>query len=74
MERLQWWHLLALVVEFVIANVSLAILWIAHANDLRNTLWRIGGEMGWNSNPRLRIYFYANHRQPPEIPVVWAQR
>ncbi|KAH7024935.1 uncharacterized protein B0I36DRAFT_249788 [Microdochium trichocladiopsis] len=40
----------------------------------RTKLWQTGGDNGWNSDPSLRIYFYANHEEPPEIPLIWSQR
>ncbi|KAI1382928.1 uncharacterized protein F4822DRAFT_421590 [Hypoxylon trugodes] len=63
-----------LVVEFVLAITTMSLLCCAYPEQFRKTLWEIGGENGWNSNPRLRIYFYANYEKPPEIPLVWDQR
>ncbi|OTB01685.1 hypothetical protein M426DRAFT_25449 [Hypoxylon sp. CI-4A] len=51
----------------------MSLLCCAYPERFRKTLWEIGGENGWNSNPRLRIYFYANYQQPPEIPLIWTQ-
>ncbi|KAI1377020.1 hypothetical protein F4677DRAFT_64641 [Hypoxylon crocopeplum] len=63
-----------LVVEFGLVLVTMSLLCCAYPERFRKTLWQIGGENGWNSNPRLRIYFYANYQQPPEIPLIWTQR
>ncbi|KAL7628444.1 hypothetical protein AAE478_002647 [Parahypoxylon ruwenzoriense] len=52
----------------------MSLLCCAYPEQFRKALWQIGGENGWNSNPRLRIYFYANYQQPPEIPLIWTQR
>ncbi|TDZ67534.1 hypothetical protein CTRI78_v002817 [Colletotrichum trifolii] len=52
---------------------ALVLFGIAYPDNLRSRLWRNGGEEGWCSNPRLRIYFYANHEEPPEIPLIWSQ-
>ncbi|KAI1415448.1 hypothetical protein F5Y13DRAFT_144430 [Hypoxylon sp. FL1857] len=64
----------SLVIEFGLVIITMSLLCCAYPERFRKTLWEIGGENGWNSNPRLRIYFYANYQQPPEIPLVWAQR
>ncbi|KAI2617659.1 hypothetical protein GGS26DRAFT_397405 [Hypomontagnella submonticulosa] len=61
-------------IEFGLVTVTLSLLCCAYPERFRKTLWEIGGENGWNSNPRLRIYFYANYEQPPEIPLIWTQR
>ncbi|KAI0834408.1 hypothetical protein F5Y06DRAFT_279187 [Hypoxylon sp. FL0890] len=63
-----------LVAEFGLVITTMSLLCCAYPERFRKTLWEIGGENGWNSNPRLRIYFYANYQQPPEIPLVWTQR
>ena len=65
---------LLLSTEFVLCLVALCVFAHGHTSGLRTALWTVGGEQGWNSNPRLRIYFYANHREPPEIPSVWTER
>ncbi|KAI1133985.1 hypothetical protein F5Y05DRAFT_249496 [Hypoxylon sp. FL0543] len=62
-----------LAIELSLVIVTMSLLCCAYPEWFRKTLWEIGGEHGWNSNPRLRIYFYANHQQPPEIPLVWTQ-
>ncbi|KAI1120955.1 hypothetical protein F5Y10DRAFT_257359 [Nemania abortiva] len=67
-------QLVAFVIEFILAIAAVIIHSIAYPESFRKTLWEIGGEAGWNSNPKLRIYFYANYRQPPEIPLLWTQR
>ncbi|KAI1102757.1 hypothetical protein F4804DRAFT_312129 [Jackrogersella minutella] len=63
-----------LAIEFVLVIATMSLLCCTYPERFRKTLWEIGGENGWNSNPHLRIYFYANYQQPPEIPLVWAQR
>lgn len=63
-----------MVIEFSLVIVTMSLLCCAYPERFRKTLWEIGGQNGWNSNPRLRIYFYANYQQPPEIPLVWTQR
>ncbi|KAK6213792.1 hypothetical protein QIS74_09794 [Colletotrichum tabaci] len=63
-----------LCLEAVVVVGALVLFGVAYPDRLRSRLWRNGGEEGWCSNPRLRIYFYANHEEPPEIPLVWSQR
>ncbi|EQB53344.1 hypothetical protein CGLO_06933 [Colletotrichum gloeosporioides Cg-14] len=63
-----------LCLESVVVFVALALFGIAYPDRFRSRLWRNGGEEGWCSNPRLRIYFYANYEEPPEIPLIWSQR
>jgi hypothetical protein len=54
---------------FTVAN--LALFGIASPNLYRTILWRIGGQMGFNSEPSFVLYAYANYR-PVEIPLVWS--
>lgn len=63
-----------LCLESVVVLGALALFGIAYPDHFRSRLWRDGGEEGWCSNPRLRIYFYANSEEPPEIPLIWSQR
>ncbi|KAI0380594.1 hypothetical protein F5Y04DRAFT_94802 [Hypomontagnella monticulosa] len=65
---------ISLSIEFGLVVITMSLLCCAYPERFRKTLWEIGGENGWNSNPRLRIYFYANYEQPPEIPLIWTQR
>ncbi|KAF9876643.1 hypothetical protein CkaCkLH20_06051 [Colletotrichum karsti] len=63
-----------LCLESVVVIAALVLFGVAYPDRFRSRLWRNGGEEGWCSNPRLRIYFYANHEEPPEIPLIWSQR
>jgi len=54
---------------FTVAN--LALFGIASPNLYRTILWRVGGEMGFNSDPSTVLYAYANYR-PVNIPLVWS--
>ncbi len=74
MGRPQSIQFFSLCAEFIISITALALFLANYAQDQRTRLWEVGGEKGWNSDPRLRIYFYANHREPPEIPLVWSQK
>ncbi|KXH35421.1 hypothetical protein CSIM01_10180 [Colletotrichum simmondsii] len=60
--------------ETVVVFAALVLFGVAYPDRFRSRLWRNGGEEGWCSNPRLRIYFYANHEEPPEIPLIWSQK
>ncbi|KAK7946980.1 uncharacterized protein PG986_011301 [Apiospora aurea] len=59
--------------ELLFSIVTFALFCTAYPDHYRTRLWSIGGEMGWNSNPRLRVYFFANYEDPPEIPMIWSQ-
>lgn len=63
-----------LVVEVCLALLATALFGFAYPNRFRTRLWFNGGVEGWNSNPKSRIYYYANHREPPAIPLIWTQR
>ncbi|KAF6814736.1 hypothetical protein CMUS01_12589 [Colletotrichum musicola] len=65
---------LLLCLESIIVVGALVLFGAAYPDRLRSRLWRNGGEEGWCSNPRLRIYFYANYEEPPVIPLIWSQR
>ena len=41
--------------------------------DYRMQAWRNGGSEGWNSDPKQRIYYYANFEQLPEIATIWTK-
>lgn len=61
-------------VEFSIQLLIFSLFASAYPDRYRSILWLTGGVEGWNSNPELRIYFYANHKEAPEIPWIWTQR
>ncbi|KAF4469555.1 hypothetical protein FALBO_3547 [Fusarium albosuccineum] len=63
-----------ILVEMAISVTAVVLFGLAYPDRFRSRLWENGGEEGWNSNPNHRIYFYANHREPPEIPLLWTQR
>ncbi|KAF7534062.1 hypothetical protein G7Z17_g13425 [Cylindrodendrum hubeiense] len=67
-------YLVLLGLELAIATVAVVLFGLAYPDRFRSKLWGNGGVEGWNSNPNLRIYFYANHIEPPEIPLIWSQR
>jgi hypothetical protein len=63
-----------LMIELCICLSLLILFALGYPERYRSKLWENGGVKGWNSNPNLRIYFYANHKEPPEIPLIWTQR
>ncbi|CAG7560334.1 unnamed protein product [Fusarium equiseti] len=63
-----------ILVELLISIAAFVLFCLEYPTDFRTSLWENGGVEGFNSNPNQRIYFYANHREPPEIPLIWSQR
>jgi len=61
-------------VEAALVGINLFLFSYGYPETVRNSLWEEGGLKLFNSNPRLRIYFYANHLEPPEIPYIWSQK
>lgn len=51
----------------------LVLMGIAQPNWFRTRFWQIGYENGWNSNPNMVLYAYANYEPLPTIPFVWSQ-
>ncbi|KAH6990296.1 hypothetical protein EDB80DRAFT_882295 [Ilyonectria destructans] len=66
--------LVLLGLELIITTTAVVLFGLAYPNRFRSKLWGNGGVEGWNSNPQQRIYFYANHLELPEIPLIWSQR
>lgn len=65
---------LPLVADTCLSITAVALFSTAYAGDLRIQLWENGGAEGWNSDPKQRVYYYADYREPPEIPLIWSQR
>ncbi|RGP77085.1 hypothetical protein FLONG3_4824 [Fusarium longipes] len=63
-----------ILLEMFISITATIIFCVEHPADFRSRLWENGGELGYNSNPNQRIYFYANHLEPPEVPFIWSER
>ncbi|KAH7113803.1 hypothetical protein B0J11DRAFT_619242, partial [Dendryphion nanum] len=61
----------ATMLEFFQAIVLLVLFACAYPDRFRTLLWRAGGAKGWNSDPHMRVYYYANYREPPPIPTIW---
>lgn len=54
--------------------VALLVLFgLAQPNTYRTLMWQIGYNNGFNSNPNMILYAYANHVPLPTIPFVWSQ-
>ncbi|EMR84399.1 hypothetical protein BcDW1_6909 [Botrytis cinerea BcDW1] len=73
------WHRLKGRVYFMLIEAQLIItiiclFLVGYPAATRKALWEEGGEHGFNSDPKMRIYFYANYVQPPEIPYIWSRR
>ena len=59
--------------EIVVILINLALFSYGYPDAARMSLWEEGGVKLFNSDPKKRIYFYANHQEPPEIPYIWSQ-
>jgi hypothetical protein len=62
------------ILELAQGIALLMLFGCAYVNDYRETLWRVGGAHGWNSDPTQRVYYYANYKEPPPIPAIWDER
>jgi hypothetical protein len=65
---------LVAITEAVLIVTILALFSYGYPDAARTSLWEEGGLKGYNSNPKVRIYFYANHQEPSIIPFIWSQR
>ncbi|CAN9423877.1 unnamed protein product [Alternaria alternata] len=63
------YFLMVFELPFTVAN--LALFGIASPNLYRTILWRVGGELGFNSKPSTVLYAAANYR-PVDTPLVWS--
>lgn len=61
------------IVEAALVVVNLVLFFYGYPDASRTALWEEGGSLGFNSDPKLRIYFYANYLKPPEVPFIWSQ-
>jgi len=51
----------------------LVLFGIAQPDMYRTRMWQVGFDNGFNSNPNMILYAYANHRPLPAVPFVWSQ-
>ncbi|KAL2756574.1 hypothetical protein ACRALDRAFT_1069365 [Sodiomyces alcalophilus JCM 7366] len=70
--RKRWTWLLTLA-ELLCLIPLLVLHGIAQPDTWRTTMWQVGYDHGWNSDPRMVLYAYANYRPLPTIPMVWSQ-
>ncbi|KAF1984180.1 hypothetical protein K402DRAFT_465315 [Aulographum hederae CBS 113979] len=59
------------IVEFPLTIALLTIFGIASPNTYRTKLWQEGADHGFNSDPLVVLYSYANYR-PVKTPIVWS--
>ena len=59
-------------VEFLLIVAVLTLFGIADPNTYRTKLWQNGADKGFNSDPSIVLYSYANYK-PIDTPVVWSQ-
>jgi hypothetical protein len=52
-------HWVEFVLELIAQLVIFALFASAYPDRYRSLLWLTGGIENWNSNPELRVYFYA---------------
>jgi hypothetical protein len=60
--------------EFLLIFTNFFLFSYGYPDTTRMNLWEEGGAQLFNSDPKLRIYFYANYREPPKIPYIWSQK
>ena len=65
--------LLLFLFEGILTGTVLVFSATGYPDLTRMALWKEGGIKHFNSNPALRIYFYANHKEPPPIPYIWSR-
>ncbi|KAF2678849.1 hypothetical protein K458DRAFT_315793 [Lentithecium fluviatile CBS 122367] len=59
------------IIELILFIMLLSLFACAYLDRFRTALWKDGGSKGWNSDPHQRVYFYANYREAPPIPLIW---
>ncbi|WYZ44370.1 hypothetical protein EsH8_VII_000806 [Colletotrichum jinshuiense] len=58
----------------LIGLVPLLVLFgIAQPDLYRTKLWEVGFANGFNSNPKMILYAYANYEPLPNVPFVWTR-
>ncbi|KFY26062.1 hypothetical protein V491_01480 [Pseudogymnoascus sp. VKM F-3775] len=71
------WRYFWVMIGFMVAELAgtvatLTLFGIASPDAYRTQLWKLGGELGFNSNPDQILYAYANYRPIPKTPIVWS--
>lgn len=59
-----------LIIELPFTVALLALFGIASPDTYRTRLWQDGADNGFNSDPNLRVYAYANFRSY-DTPLAW---
>ncbi|KAJ4286149.1 hypothetical protein N0V90_013498 [Kalmusia sp. IMI 367209] len=60
-----------IILEFPFTVANLALFGIAAPNTYRTILWRVGGQMGFNSDPQVIAYAAYNYKEV-KTPLVWS--
>lgn len=61
------------VLELPLTVACLALFGIADPDTYRTTMWQIGSDNGFNSNPNEILYAAANYR-PIHVPLIWSSQ
>ncbi len=56
--------------EILLLITNVLLFSYGHPDAARMSLWEEAGANLFNSDPKKRIYSYANHQEPPEIPYI----
>ncbi|KFX97132.1 hypothetical protein O988_05013 [Pseudogymnoascus sp. VKM F-3808] len=71
------WRYFWVMIGFMVAELAgtiatLTLFGIASPDAYRTQLWKLGGELGFNSSPDQILYAYANYRPIPKTPIIWS--
>lgn len=61
-----------MILELPLTVFALVLFGVADPNTYRTKMWQDGANAGFNSNPNIIMFSYANYA-PVEPPVVWSQ-
>ncbi len=64
---------ISMIFELVGLVPMLVLFGISQPDLYRTKMWQVGFDNGFNSNPNMILYAYANHRALPTVPFVWSQ-
>lgn len=68
-----FWVMIGLMVAELAGTIAtLTLFGIANPDAYRTQLWKLGGELGFNSSPDQILYAYANYWPIPKTPLVWS--
>lgn len=60
------------IIEFPLTVAMLTLMGVADPDTYRTKLWQNGADHGFNSDPSIILYAYANY-QPISVPLPWSQ-